>query len=198
MNWQPPKITRLVAASLVTAAIGTSSAQESSGHTRDTQGQMFVKLWMETCAKHFPNPEALRAAARAARLQESPPYANEILSGQAGTVWDASLGSLSQFSVVLFADGSCQVLGRRAASQPVSEAFESVIRGIRTPGISVEKVVDSEINREGAKLRQVAYFLSRTGADNGWSFVATVSDSELAAIQATITIARTAKPVGAR
>ena len=63
---------------------------------------------------------------------------------------------------------------------------EKILQGIRTPSVSIEQVVDKEIEQAGRKFRQIAYFLSRTGADTGWSFAATTSDFEDVSLQATI------------
>jgi hypothetical protein len=180
-----------VVAVLVPAIAVGQPAGEAS---REVQAQMMEKLWLDTCAKHFTNPEALRAAARSFRLKQDPPYSTELLSGNEGTVWDASLGSQAQFSVLLLRNGTCKVMARRAASGPVIAAFEKVVQGIKTPGVSVERVVDKEVEQAGHKFRQIAYFLSRTGADNGWSFVTTVSESEEVPLQATISIGRSTKP----
>lgn len=169
-------------------------AQSPEGLSRDAQAQMMAKLWGDTCAKHFPNPDALRSAAKSFQFQQDPPYAAELLAGKSGTVWDASIGALAQFSLVLLNDGSCKVLARRAASGPVVAVFEKVLQNIRTPGVSVDRVLDGEVYQAGQKFRQIAYFLSRTGADNGWAFVATVSDSENVPIQATISTSRSKKP----
>ena len=169
-------------------------AQSPEGLSRDAQAQMMAKLWVDTCAKHFPNPDALRNAAKSFQFQQDPPYAAELLAGKSGTVWDASIGTLAQFSVVLLNDGSCKVLARRAASGRVVAVFENVLQTIKIPGVSVDRVLDGEVDQSGQKFRQIAYFLSRTGADNGWAFIATVSDSENVPIQATISTSRSKKP----
>jgi hypothetical protein len=187
---RPLFLTLAVATTAPIAAI----AQSPEGLSRDAQAQMLGKLWVDTCAKHFPNPEALRSAAKSFNFQQDPPYAAELLAGKGGTVWDASIGNFAQFSVVLLNDGSCKVLARRASSGPVVAVFEKVLQDIRTPGVSVERVVDREVGQSGQKFRQIAYFLSRTGADNGWAFVATVSESENVPIQATISTSRSQKP----
>jgi hypothetical protein len=169
-------------------------AESPEGFSRDTQALMMTKLWVDTCAKHFPNPDALRNAAKSFQFQQDPPYAAELLAGKSGTVWDASIGTLAQFSVVLLKDGSCKVLARRVASGRVVAVFENVLQTIKIPGVSVDRVLDGEVDQSGQKFRQITYFLSRTGADNGWAFVATVSDSENVPIQATISTSRSKKP----
>ena len=71
---------------------------------------------------------------------------------------------------------------------------EKVLQGIRTSSVSIERVVDKEIEQAGRKFRQIAYFLSRTGADTGWSFAATTSDSEDLSLQATISTGPSTTP----
>lgn len=143
---------------------------------------------------NFSNPAKIQAFAASNRFQQNPPYAQDILKGQAGTVWDASLGPLAQNALVLFGDGRCQVLGRRASSNAVNDVFEKTLQGINTAGVSVQRVADREIGQGGVKFRQIAYFLSRTGADQGWVFLSTTSDSEKAGFQAILTTTRSAKP----
>jgi hypothetical protein len=155
---------------------------------------MVTRLWTDTCVANFTDPAKIRAFAASNRFQQNPPYAQDVLKGQAGTVWDVSLGPLAQNTLILFGDGRCQVLGKRASSKSVNDVFEKVLQGINTPGVSVQRVADREIAQDGVKFRQIAYFVSRTGADQGWVFLSTTSDSEKAGFQASLTTARSAKP----
>lgn len=167
---------------------------QAGGLSREAQANLVTKLWMDTCAKHFPDPAQVRIVAKTYRFQENPPYAQALLAGQAGTVWDVSIGPMAQNALILFDDGRCQVRGRRADSKSVNATFEKVLQGINTPGVTVLRVSEKDIEQGGATLKQIAYFVSRTGADQGWTFVATTSDSEAATAQAIITVGRSAKP----
>lgn len=160
----------------------------------DAQASMFSKLWIDTCARHFSDPVALRLAAKTYRFQENPTYAKDLLAGQAGTVWDVSLGEMLQQALVLLDNGTCKVLARKASASTVIASFEAVVQGINTPGVSVERFLDRDVERSSVKLRQIGYFLTRTGADEGWSFVATVSEADTATHQATISIFRSRRP----
>lgn len=40
----------------------------------EDRARMLAKLWMDSCAKHFNNPEALRSFARQSGFHESPSY----------------------------------------------------------------------------------------------------------------------------
>jgi hypothetical protein len=174
-----------------TVSLAQPADLSSSG---DQQADIFVKVWRDTCGKFFGNPDELKSAVKAYRFQENPPYATSVLGGVPGTVWDASLGPLAQNTVILFEDGRCQVRGARATNRLVLETFERVMMGVVHPGLSIEKVSDSEIVQAAIKFRQVAYFLSRTDADVGWAFAATVTESTAVRFQATITIGKSRKP----
>ena len=181
---------------LLAAALLPHIAQSQSGGNLSPQAQanLVTRLWMDTCAKHFPNPVQVRAVAAQYRFQENPPYAQDVLKGQAGTVWDVSLGPHAQNTLILFSDGRCQVRGRRADSKSVNDVFEKVLQGINTPGVSAQRIAEKEIEQDGVQLKQIVYFVSRTGADQGWAFVSTTSDSEKAGAQAVLTVSRSAKP----
>jgi len=183
-------------AAILAAALLTQPVQGQSGGSLspEAQANLVTRLWTDTCAAHFSGPAQIRSFAASRLFQKNPPYAQDLLKGQAGTVWDVSLGPHAQNSLVLFDDGKCQVLGRRAKSMVINEVFEKVLQGINAPGLSVQKIVDKEIDLKGVKLRQLAYFVSRTNADQGWVFASTTSDSDKASIQATLTTARGSKP----
>jgi hypothetical protein len=162
--------------------------------SRDQQAEIFIKIWTDTCAKYFANSEELKTTAKAFRFQENPPYASNILGGVPGTVWDVSLGPAAQNAVILFNDGRCQVRASRATNSLVLDAFEKVITGADRPGLFVTKVLDADTVQAGSKFRQVSYFLSKTNADVGWAFTATLTESTTVSFQAIITIGQARKP----
>jgi hypothetical protein len=162
--------------------------------SRDQQAEVFIKIWTDTCAKYFANTEELKSTAKAFRFQENPPYAGNILGGVPGTVWDVSLGPAAQNTVILFNDGRCQVRASRATNSLVLDAFEKVITGADRPGLFVTKMLDADTVQAGSKFRQVSYFLSKTGADVGWTFTATLTESTSVSFQAIITIGQARKP----
>lgn len=170
-------------------------AEETGKLSREVQAQMFLQLWTQTCAKYFTKPDEIRVVAKKYRFEENPPYAKNYLKDEKGTVWDVSLGPHTQQTLVMLENGaSCRVYARRAASQPINMVFEKVMQGINKPGVAVEKIVDKELELDGVKLKQIAYYLSRIDMAQGWVFIATTSDSETAGIQATITVNRGLKP----
>jgi hypothetical protein len=178
------------------AAISATSMLHAQPTTMDgqTQASFFIRLWSDTCVKHFTNPPSLRAAAAAFRFKENPDYSSSLLAGEKGTVWDVSLGQAIQQSVVLLDSGTCKTLVRRAAIEPVIAGFENSLRGIKTPGVEVLRDVDRVVQQGDIELRQIAYFVAREGAAQGWSFVATVTGSEAATHQAAISIFRSERP----
>lgn len=149
--------------------------------------EAYMMVWLQTCATNLGNPGGVRAAASKMGAQENPEYAGQILNGEPGTVWDLSALRSSRITLVLYENGMCQVLARRALAQSVIEVFEKVLRGINRPGVSVSKIADSEIERNGGKFRVVEYLLSRSGSENGWRFLAIVTDASGFASQATLT-----------
>lgn len=167
---------------------------QSGGFSREAQADLVTKLWLDTCAKHFPNPAQIRVLAQVYRFQENPPYAQSLLAGQKGTVWDVSIGPMAQNALILFDDERCQVRGRRADSKSINAVFEKVLQGINAPGVTALRVSEKDVEQGGTVLSQIAYFVSKTGADQGWAFVATTSDSEATTYQAVITVGRSAKP----
>lgn len=169
---------------------GVAQSQDTGSLSREAQADLFMRLWMDTCAKNFTDPEQVRAFATQYRFQENPPGAQDALNGLAGTVWDVSLGPHAQNSLILFDDGRCQVRGRRADSKFVNEMFETVLQGINAPGVSVRRIVEDDIEQGGVLLKQIAYFVSRTGENKGWAFVSTTTDSEDAESQVIITVSR--------
>jgi hypothetical protein len=180
---------------LVFFGVSQSLAQSVTAPlTREMQAEMVMKLWIETCAKHFANPDGLRAAAKSFRFQENPPYAAAVLKGEAGTVWDVSLGAQAQSSVALFENGKCQVLTRRASSNVVLDIFERVIAGIKLQGAVTTKIDDIVTEQANISLRTLSYFIGREKSVSGWGLYASVSDSEAAVTQAVLTIARTLAP----
>jgi hypothetical protein len=184
----------LLSAAAAAAVPAIAFAQAPGNSPRDVQARMFNQLWRDTCATHFTSPEALRTAAASLGLRQDPPYAAKLLTTGDGTVWDASVGNLGQFAVVLMKDGTCKVVARRASSAAVVAVFEKAVEGVKRPGVSAERVTDRQFEERGAPFRQIAYFVSGTGANTGWSFVATLSDAEDVPAQATIAIGRTNKP----
>lgn len=171
---------------------GVAQSQDTGSLSREAQADLFMRLWMDTCAKNFTDPEQVRAFATQYRFQENPPGAQDALNGLAGTVWDVSLGPHAQNSLILFDDGRCQVRGRRAESKYVNETFETVLQGINAPGVSVQRQAEQDFEQGGVQLKQIAYVVSRAGEKQGWAFVSTTSDSENATAQAIITVSRTA------
>lgn len=149
---------------------------------------------MDTCAKHFTAPAEVRAVAAQHQFQENPAYARGILGGLPGTVWDVSLGPHAQIMLVLYEDGRCQVRGRRAESKSVNDVFEKVLQGINAPGVSVRRILEKDIQQGGMTLKQIVYFVSRTGEDQGWAFASTTTESDFAAAQVILTVSRSTKP----
>jgi hypothetical protein len=177
---------------LMTVAASVSAQTDTS--SREEQAKLLSKLWMDTCATHFGSPSDIRGLAKTYGFQQNPPYASALLAGQAGTVWDVSLGPLAQHALVLYEDGRCQVLGRRADSKTISETFEKVLQGMNQPGVSVQRILDKEVDQGGIRFKQVVYFVSKSEATQGWAFASTTTDADAAGMQAVLTIGRTAKP----
>lgn len=167
-----------------------AQGQSGGGLSPQAQAGLVTRLWMDTCAKNFSNPEQVRAFASQYGFDENPSYARDVLNGHTGTVWDVSLGPLVQNILVLFDDGRCQVRGRWADGKSVNDVFESVLQGINAPGVSVKRIADNDVEQEGVQIKQIAYVVSRAGEDQGWAFVSTTSDSEKAAAQAILTVSR--------
>lgn len=168
-----------------------AKSQAVGSLSRQDQADLVTRLWMDTCAKNFSDPEQVRAFAAQYRFKENPSGSRDVLNGKAGTVWDVSLGPHAQNSLILFDDGTCQVRGRRAESRSVNEVFEGVLQGINAPGVSVRRIVERDVEQEGVQFKQVAYFVSRVGEIQGWAFISTTSDSDGAGAQATLTVSRT-------
>src|SRR3546814_9447463 len=97
-------------------------------------------LWLDTCAKNFTNPEAIKDFARSVHFTENPEYSPSLLNGSPGTVWDASLGNLLQVGLVVLDDGTCRVVARKADAETVNETFTKVLEGTRRPGLEVRQV----------------------------------------------------------
>ena len=189
-------MTRWFKAAFLVAALFSQVVQAQGGGSLSPQAQasLVARLWMDTCAKHFSDSAQVRAAAAQHQFQENPPYARELLRGQAGTVWDVSLGPHAQISLILFEDGRCQVRARRADGKAVNEVFEKVLQGIRNPGVSVQRIAEKDVDQAGIRFRVIVYFVSRVGADQGWAFVSTTTESENVNAQAILTISKSAKP----
>ncbi len=174
---------------------GVAHAQPTRALSLEDQANLVMKIWSDTCAKNFAEPAKIEAFAASSHFEKNPPYAQSVLYGEPGTVWDVSIGPFAQNALILTKDGKCVVLSKHAKSNIVDDTFESVLKGVHTPGVSVQKIVDKEFgDADKGKFRQLAYFLSRVGADTGWVFLATTSDSERAPFQARLTIARSRKP----
>src|SRR3546814_2667744 len=92
---------------------------------------MVMELWLDTCAKNFTNPEAIKDFARSVHFTENPEYSPSLLNGSPGTVWDASLGNLLQVGLVVLDDGTCRVVARKADAETVNETFTKELQGTR-------------------------------------------------------------------
>src|SRR3546814_8019015 len=101
---------------------------------------MVMELWLDTFAKNFTNPEAIKDFARSVHFTEKPEYSPSLLNGSPGTVWDASLGNLLQVGLVVLDDGTCRVVARKADAETVNETFTKVLEGTRRPGLEVRQV----------------------------------------------------------
>lgn len=150
----------------VTFNLSVSLAQSDS-LSPETQAKMLTKLWLDTCAKHFVDSEQIRDVAKTSRFHMNPPYAKALLGKEKGTVWDVCIGPLAQMALILFDDGKCQVRGRRADSKIINTVFERVLKGVNTPGVTVLRVFERDIEPSGVPLKQIAYFVARTGEDQG-------------------------------
>src|SRR3546814_20386019 len=87
---------------------------------------MVMELWLDTCAKNFTNPEAIKDFARSVHFTENHEYSPSLLNGSPGTVWDASLGNLLQVGLVVLDEGTCRVVARKADAETVNETCTKV------------------------------------------------------------------------
>jgi hypothetical protein len=166
--------------------------------TKEAQANLLTKIWLDSCAKLFGKPDAIRELAKAKNFQENPSYSEQLLAGEKGTVWDVSLGPNNMFALLLTESGnSCKVYARSASSLVVNETFEKVLLGVKNPELKVTKAVDKFVEKDGVKLRQLGYILSKATefTGQGWAFVSTTSESESPTVmQATISISKIRMP----
>jgi hypothetical protein len=61
--------------------------------------------------------------------------------------------------------------------------FEKAVQGAQRPGRKFERDKDRELEADGIKYRQLAYFMTQEKAKGGWAFIAIVTESDKAAVQ---------------
>src|SRR3546814_2105322 len=91
----------VVATTVLLLCTSIARAQAPKELSPQQQSGMVMELWLDTCAKNFTNPEAIKDFARSVHFTENPEYSPSLLNGSPGTVWDASLGNLLQVGLVV-------------------------------------------------------------------------------------------------
>jgi hypothetical protein len=186
------KIRFAIAAAII--ASGAAVAETPTTITPGQQGKMVVRLWSDSCASHFSNPEAIKAFARSVHLAENPEYSASLLQEGPGTVWDASLGPMLQVALVLLDNGTCRVIAHRADSATVNALFIAILEGTRRTGLEVIKASDTTTTQNHIQFHTIAYYVGAKPASAGWGFTATTTESQQAVHQVVMTVARAARP----
>jgi hypothetical protein len=70
----------------------------------------------------------------------------------------------------------------------VNRNFETLVKGVARPGITVTPRADKQFDGAGGKYRQLAYFLQKDGAPHGWMMISTTTPSKDAEVQVRLTI----------
>lgn len=160
---------------------GAALAQEPAP-AAERQARMATDLFMESCFKLRGNEKALGEWVRAKGYgRTAPDFTKAILQGP-GEVWSAS-NDLGDFLILLTPGGNCEAWARRADAALAAELFEKALKEGKGPDHSLEPETTRELNSDGTKYRQSAYFMKQNGSKGGWLFISITTDSDRAIAQ---------------
>jgi len=171
-------------------ASAVTKADPNKTYSRTEQSHLLVELWRETCAKYYNNPLALRSTVLKAGYKENPPYADGLLRGQAGTVWDVSPSPSAQKALLLLDNGTCEVKAQRAGAAEIRKAFVDSVYQLETDGISIRKGFDRDVVTMGVPQNMMAFLVDHEQTRETWIFTAVTSDSDLSPTQVTLSISK--------
>ena len=182
----------LALALLVACVPARAQGQGPDADTRQTSYVM--QLFRETCGAHFAFPAKVREVAKKYAFPANPPYRAELLHGKRGQVWDASAGGSALALVLIEAGGlSCQVHARDIDADLLQRRFRTLMEGIRSPDITVEKYDQRKVPQGNVTLEQTGYFMMQREWPIGWSFSLTTSTPANGAWQASFIVAAARK-----
>jgi hypothetical protein len=160
----------------------------SRGDIASQQANFVTKLFMDTCAAHLGDNKALSAWIQKNKYERADEqFSKAALEGKSGEVW-GPINSIGQFLVVLTGDTQCAAWARTANSALVNQHFETYVKGVTRPGLTVTPHVDKYFDGAGGKYRQFGFLLQKDGAPHGWLMLATTSESKQAEVQVRLTV----------
>jgi len=183
----------VLAVLFLTCASAIAQDQPPDADARQTSYVM--QLFRESCGAHFAFPAKIAEVVKKYGFPANPSYSAELLHGKRGQVWDASAGGGSPVALVLIEAGglSCQVHARNIDADLLQRRFRTLMEGIQSPDITVEKYDQRRVPQGDVTLEQTGYFMMQREWPIGWSFSLTTSTPANGAWQASFIVAAARK-----
>lgn len=152
------------------------------------QANFVTELFMDSCVANLGNNKAASTWVQKKNyVRADEQFSKAVLQGKSGEVWGAP-NSIGQFLVVLAGDTHCAAWARTANSALVNQHFETLVKGVARPGLTVTPHIDKPFEGAGGKYRQFGFLIQKDGAPHGWLMLATTSESKQAEVQARLTV----------
>lgn len=162
---------KTVVLAIVLMNISLPSAAAASSFDSEIQAKSFSKLWVETCTSHVGLPKAKELIVMLnsdKRFRKNPDYAQEILGGKKGTVWDASdpkfniVQAITIYDAEKFLGLRCQVHIRKVGTQSARSYFDKLMPKFVSVGTEVTPSED-EATIYGVKYKKKTFKFHRKG-----------------------------------
>jgi len=153
----------------------------------------FVKLYAETCMKHYSKPDTLKAEFEAAKTPELPAStAGFFLGGMPGKAWPQRGPGQGRFVVSLRDDGICAVFAQHADDVAVEKGFRNLV-STSPPPLTAAADKDEHAMSPTGPIHTLSYTWSRPGDSSELLFTLTTAVSPDAPVQAMASLGPTRK-----